>query len=195
MSRRNDVITTKPQNLKPVSPNIHLNTTKTQLLTATDHSPTHTTAHPHPNPHIHHALQLLTDADSHSTPQVTTGLRLLGAPIGSPAYCHQFLHTAAKQFRHRTTRLLKLIHDPQSSSTVFRSCLQPSLAHLFFTDLTTPSPTTTATLPPDPHDWQSIFLDHVMTTTTLSVDMFPCWVECLPVGETYSIVVDGLFCA
>ena len=145
---------------------IHLNPTKTQLLTATNHSATHTASHPHPNPHIRQALQLLMGADPHTTPQITTGIRLLGAPIGSPAFCHQFLQSAAQQFRHRTNRLLKLIPDPQSSSTVFRSCLQPSIAHLFFTDLTTPSPTTNTTFPHDPHDWQSIFLDHVMTTTT-----------------------------
>ena len=46
---------------------IHLNLTKTQLLTATDHSPTHTTTHPHPNPHIRQALHLLTSSDSHPT--------------------------------------------------------------------------------------------------------------------------------
>ena len=76
------------------------------------------------------------------------------------------MHQQSSQFRQRTDRLLKLIPDPQSSSTVFRSCLQPSLAHLFYTDLITPTPTSTDPYPADPHAWHSTFMDHVMSTTT-----------------------------
>ena len=146
---------------------IYVNRAKTKLLTATDHrEPYDVQTTNNPQSPIHAALKLLAPAPTDTSPEITTGLRFLGAPIGSPAFCHNFLLQAATQFQQRTDRLIRLVPDAQSCSAVFRSCLQPSLAHLFFTDLITPTPNTGTPYHHDPHLWQSAFIDHIMATTT-----------------------------
>ena len=145
---------------------IFLNPAKTSILTATDHSPLLDRHDGTACPHLRSAVTFLAPHASDPFPQTTTGLKLLGTPIGSPSFRQAFLHKAADEFQTRTDRLLSLITDAQSCSAMFRTCLQPSLAHLFFTDLTSPAPTTDLPHLADPYHWRSSFIDRVMCTTT-----------------------------
>jgi hypothetical protein len=86
---------------------IHLNKTKTQILTLPESHETTTTLTATQLDSLHLALSLLNGPDS----EIKGGTRLLGQPLGSPSFCASYLTNAASTFAQATKRLCKRIND------------------------------------------------------------------------------------
>ncbi|MGL5935829.1 MAG: hypothetical protein ACRCZI_09430, partial [Cetobacterium sp.] len=115
---------------------LHLNFSKTKLLTTTTGESVRLKA---PNPHnvtLIRALDYLqSQAPSGPDPEITTGIRFLGQPIGSKAFATAYLDQAAATYTANLLRLRTQLTDLHSQFLLFKACAQPSLQHLLISDI------------------------------------------------------------
>jgi hypothetical protein len=110
---------------------IHLNQSKTRILTtATDH-PAHHLLPPAQRRHLQIALTRLAD----HTSEAHAGLAILGQPLGSPIYSTTFLQDKVTRFVTATSRLNHRLSDPQTIASLYKCCSIPALAHLLAADV------------------------------------------------------------
>jgi hypothetical protein len=132
------------------------NLSKTTLLSTLDP----TTPNTHPS--LPTALSLLAPA-SH----LIHGTRLLGSPLGSPAFIASFLHNAAIRFRRHVNCIMKGIPSLQAQFQLFRFCAQSTLPHLLSTDfLRSYSARPPDLVSPSPFAFTSPFITHLNETTS-----------------------------
>ena len=67
-------------------------------------------------------------------PEITTGLRFLGQPLGSVDFANQFLNKALSTYTTNLSKLRAGLNDRHTQSLLFRCCAQPSLTHLLNAD-------------------------------------------------------------
>ena len=67
--------------------------------------------------------------------EVTEGLRVLGAPIGSSSFCRDFLQAAMSKAKLDSEKILNGLDDVQSMVRVYSMCTVHKLTHLFGTDV------------------------------------------------------------
>ena len=67
--------------------------------------------------------------------EVVDGLRVLGAPIGSPTFCATFLADALLKASADSKKILAGLDDVQSMVRVYNMCTTHKLTHLFGTDV------------------------------------------------------------
>ena len=120
---------------------IHINWNKTKLLTTTTGNSVTTRLTPAAQS-IQEAIAYMQEqAQTQVQPEVTTGLRLLGQPLGSTDFANQFLQEALARYRHNLQRLKEGLQDRHTQSLLFRCCSQPSLTHLLNADVYYNAPT------------------------------------------------------
>ena len=84
--------------------------------------------------------------------EVVDGLRVLGAPIGSPSFCAAFLANALSKASSDSKKILEGLDDVQSMVRVYDMCTTHKLTHLFGTDVIQ---TPTESLPQNYFLWNS----------------------------------------
>ncbi|CAB9525405.1 hypothetical protein SEMRO_1672_G290141.1 [Seminavis robusta] len=147
------VLETFQEQGKPLG--IQLNFSKTKLLTST-------TGTPSTNPIIQEALAYINaQAGKDVQPEITTGVRFLGQPIGSDAFATSFLTQASKKYSTNLSKLLNSSTDLHTKFLLFHSCAIPSVQHLLTADVYHHCQVQDATTI-DPFHWQSTF----QTSTT-----------------------------
>ena len=104
-------------------------------------------------------IQALTSLDANA--ECTSGLRLVGQPIGGFAYSTQFLQQKSQAFRRLTKQILFGITDPQTQATLFRYCVQSTTDHLLGSDVLLNYDVTD---PPAFMNWHSPFSDQIDST-------------------------------
>ena len=96
------------------------------------------------------ALDFLT-SHGNASPELTSGVRLLGRPLGGPAFTESFLTSATDNFDADIHRLNTGISDLQTRAVLFRYCARSTMDHLLDSDfyehasLLRPAPPTTWT--------------------------------------------------
>ena len=117
---------------------IQLNGTKTKILTST------TQVSPKDRLPVHHqqclqqALTLLCP-DNPKTPELTSGTRFLGQPIGSAQFAQQFLRERLQTMETNLDKLNQL-DDLQTRSSLFRYSFIPAILHLLPADIVQANP-------------------------------------------------------
>ena len=111
---------------------IQLNLIKTKILTSTSGS-----SPPLPPPE-RQALQAALDylqEHGNTTPEITTGTRLLGFPIGSMTFADGYLNLATEELQTNTTRLQHRLTDLQTQGMLYRSCAIASASYRLAADV------------------------------------------------------------
>ena len=67
--------------------------------------------------------------------EITTGTRILGAPIGNPQYVQHYQNTKIQKLRQAIDSIHTLVPDPHISITLFKYSLQHYVTHLLPTDI------------------------------------------------------------
>ena len=115
---------------------IHINFSKTQLLTTTTGISVRDQP---PSPHNQTLIQALDyirqQAPTGPNPEVTTGVRLLGQPLGSKAFATEYLLEAATTYSTNLDSLRTRLTDSHTKFLLYKSCAQPSLQHLITSDI------------------------------------------------------------
>lgn len=112
---------------------IIINFDKTKIFTSvTGHSPL--TSLPHADAEILRKVLELLSPKPTSKPEITTGVRTLGQPVGSPEFIQSFLHDALAKFENNTHRINEGFPDLQSRFLIFKFCIRPSIDHLMGSD-------------------------------------------------------------
>jgi hypothetical protein len=143
---------------------IHLNLSKTQLLTSLTTDPP--CLSPNDQQHLSYILQTLPNSVEHHH-----GLCLLGQPVGSATFATQYIVDHTTRLHHIVTQqLFHRIHDHQTQLALLKHCAIPSIMHLLATHLYhlhTPNMTT------DISQWDSestlairITIHHAIATIT-----------------------------
>ena len=136
-----------------------MNTEKTRILTSTSG----TSILPkllNSNPLLHNDLQTAIstystkkDANSIQQPhEVCDGLRILGVPIGSQAFCINFIHNSFLQTAKDATKVLEGLSDKQTRLRIFKMCTLHKMTHLFASEVHI---TATDDLPDEWDCWES----------------------------------------
>jgi hypothetical protein len=140
---------------------VKLNFSKTKLLTTT----TSISVHQGTTPRCKTLQTVLHYITSHApqdlqttlNPEITTGTRLLGQPIGAKTFCADYLHKAACKYTNNLHQVQAQLSDHHSKFLLFRACSQPSITHLLSADFFLNAPFVP---PPDLqlHTWSSPFI-------------------------------------
>eukprot|EP00956_Cyclotella_meneghiniana_P031932 scaffold85671_cov23-Cyclotella_meneghiniana.AAC.1 len=142
-----------------------MNTEKTRILTSTNNTSTVQLlqqSHDLNNKVIAHSLQNAiakysqkkTDNNTLSPYEVTDGLRVLGAPIGSRSFCNTFLIKAMTKAQQDASKLMSGLDDLQTKLRLFSTCTVHKLTHLFTSDVYT---NITNGLPNNWYCWEGAF--------------------------------------
>ena len=67
--------------------------------------------------------------------EVTDGLRVLGAPVGSTSFCQNFLSKALNRAKTDAKLLLKNLEDLQTILRIYSTCTAHKITHLFSSDV------------------------------------------------------------
>ena len=108
--------------------------------------------------------------------EVTTGLRVLGVPLGSDKFCKAFLLKRVKAAAEDAKKVLDGLSNKQTMLRIFKMCTLHKVTHLFATDVAC---TPTAQLPSTWNLWSSDFCTEFSTMLNsflqelLSVDSIP----------------------
>ena len=137
---------------------IELNFTKTRLLTTT-------TGHPSQDPKVHQALHYISSqAPQPFNPEITTGVRILGQPVGSTQFANDFLLDTASAFATNLLRLANSHTDIHTKALLFYACALPSIQHLFASDVYYNADPATFT-PQQLFSWSSPFQQTISNAT------------------------------
>ncbi|EED86272.1 predicted protein, partial [Thalassiosira pseudonana CCMP1335] len=109
--------------------------------------------------------------------EVITGLRVLGVPIGSKQFCHQFHEDRLQAAAEEADKLYEGLTDLQTMIRLFKTCTLHKVTHLFSSDVVHAFNGISAR-PPDWDRWHSTmtdqfstllnsFLARVLTTSTI----------------------------
>ncbi|MGH7973966.1 MAG: hypothetical protein ACREBR_00470, partial [bacterium] len=91
--------------------------------------------------HRYNLDQVLTTYCGGQSGELLYGTRLLGFPLGNQSYVSDFLNKTTTELQTATTTLNNCITCPQLKFILFKSCVQPKIAHLELPDiLFTPQP-------------------------------------------------------
>jgi hypothetical protein len=122
-----------------------LNTEKTRILTSTTGSSLVSKLLLHPQMRMNMRGKLLEQAISKysvkmidgipSPVEVTDGLRVLGAPIGSARFAQEFMHKILHNAINDSQQLLDGLEDIQTMMRLFSSCTVHKITHLFGSDV------------------------------------------------------------
>jgi hypothetical protein len=122
-----------------------LNTEKTRILTTTTGSSLVTKLLLHPQMRMNMRGKLLEQAISkysvklvngNPTPvEVTDGLHVLGAPIGSTTFAQDFMQTILNNAINDSQKLLSGLDDSQTMMRLFSTCTVHKITHLFGSDV------------------------------------------------------------
>ena len=83
--------------------------------------------------------------------EITTGFRLLGSPVGSPAFAREYFNTQLVEIQSCITTMSTAITDRQTKLRLFSQCLIQKIPHLLGSDVLYHYDTDTP--PPDWTDW------------------------------------------
>ena len=67
--------------------------------------------------------------------EVTDGLRILGIPIGSPAFCKTFILKQLQLAKSDSAKTLASLEDLQMVLRIYTKCTVHKLTHIFATDV------------------------------------------------------------
>ncbi|MGH7955143.1 MAG: hypothetical protein ACREOZ_04200, partial [Gloeomargaritales cyanobacterium] len=67
--------------------------------------------------------------------ELLEGTRLLGYPLGNATFARSFIQDALADFKTSTTALHNTISDPQLRFSLFKTCIQPKIAHVELPDV------------------------------------------------------------
>ena len=84
--------------------------------------------------------------------EVTDGLRVLGAPIGSPSFCRTFIAKQMAKAKEASKRILEGLDSCQTQLQLYKTCTVHKMTHLFMSDVLAADE---ATLPDLWHLWNS----------------------------------------
>ncbi len=84
--------------------------------------------------------------------EVTDGLRVLGAPIGSQSFCHDFINEAMSKASSDSKKILAGLDDQQTKLQLFKTCTIHKMTHLFASDVLNSD---LSDLPNNWHLWRS----------------------------------------
>ena len=84
--------------------------------------------------------------------EVTTGLRVLGVPVGCPTFCRAFIQKQMGKAREASMRILEGLESCQTKLQLFKTCTIHKMTHLFASDVFAADPTA---LPAAWHVWTS----------------------------------------
>ena len=139
-----------------------LNIEKTRILTSTSGAKLTETLIKHDDMHMVMRGKMLEGAIStYSTKivdgtrlpvEVTDGLRVLGAPIGSQHFCHDFLLKMMAKATEDSQKLLDSLEDSQTILRLYSMCTVHKLTHLFSSDVLNAP---VENLPPFYYLWES----------------------------------------
>ena len=151
-----------------------LNTEKTRILTSTDGTTTTSKLLSDDNPvnvSIGQSLQRAisnystTIKDGTRLPvevEVVDGLRVLGVPVGSPAFCKNFMLKCIKKAMKDSQALLAGLDDLQTILRLFSTCTVHKMTHLFSSDVSAADPND---LPQNFYLWGSPMTDQFSEMT------------------------------
>ena len=138
---------------------IQLNFSKTKLLTTTLGAPSL-------DPHVVAALAYIrAHAAPGTSPEITTGVRFLGQPVGSSDFAASYLAKAAAKYSDNLTKLWHSDTTLHTKCLLFNSCALPSVQHLLTSDVHYNLATST----PTPHlitHWTSPFQQAIQQATS-----------------------------
>ena len=117
--------------------------------------------------------------------EVTDGLRVLGAPIGSPTFCKTFINDILKRAINDSNKLLSSLEDVQTMVRLFSVCTVHKTTHLFSSDVFN-SPI--QDLPNHFYLWDSSFADNF----TQMVDSFISQVTHQEKLPPHSLIISNL---
>jgi hypothetical protein len=106
---------------------------KTKILTSTTGVSPMASLPPDLQACLLQAFTLLCPEDPFSA-ELTSGIRLLGQPLGSPTFIRGFLTQAADTYTNNLQELQTQLSDKHTISAIFKSCAQPSISHLLAVD-------------------------------------------------------------
>ena len=112
---------------------IHLNKTKTKILTSTTGTSPQPTLSSVNRTHLQNALAFL-NPDDPSAAEITDGTRFLGHPIGSDSFIQNFL-SARLDHIEKSATAIRALQNSQTKSILFRSCVLPKITHLLADDI------------------------------------------------------------
>ena len=69
--------------------------------------------------------------------EITDGLRVLGVPVGSTKFCHEFIAKSMSKAASEAAQLLSGLKSEQTMLQLFRRCTVHKLTHLFAADVAT----------------------------------------------------------
>ena len=112
---------------------IHLNKGKTRILSSTNGTSPVNLLSPANRAHLQNALSFLNPINP-ADAEITTGTRFLGHPIGNDAFIQQFLSTKLDNIE-QSALAIRALHNSQTKSILFRSCILPKITHLLTADI------------------------------------------------------------
>jgi len=107
------------------------------------------------------ALDFLS-SHGNTSPEITTGIRLLGCPLGSSDFTTDYLSSAISKFSTSIHRLHLGISDLQTRAVLFRYCVRATVDHLLDSDFYDHA---SLSRPTSPVDWSSDFTHSIDTLT------------------------------
>ena len=153
-----------------------LNTEKTRILTSTTGTKVTTRLLDSANESDHSlGQQLVTTiaqysrtkprgSDTYEAVEVVDGLRILGAPIGSFAFCNDFVLDMARRASACGKAIMDGLDDQQTIFQLFRTCTAHKLTHLFAADVVNTSEDNL------PKNWHLFRSDLVASYSTMLED-------------------------
>lgn len=95
--------------------------------------------------------------------EVTNGLRVLGAPIGSRDFCHGFVAATMASAHSDSKKIIEGLDDDQTRLQLFKASTVHKLTHLFTTDVLNSDMTC---LPPRWNSWRGELCDSFSSMVT-----------------------------
>ena len=134
---------------------------KTHLLTSTTGASPMPLLAPSDATALTEALDFLASHDN-KEPELTSGVRLLGCPLGGLAFTTSFLVKAISSFTDDIQRLNIGLSDLQTRAALFRFSVRASVDHLLDSDFYAHA---SLTRPASPTDWSSLFTQQIDSIT------------------------------
>ena len=119
-----------------------MNTEKTRIMTSTTNQsilPALAKANPTVQASLLRAIQQFSrkkdDTGEYTPYEETSGLRILGVPVGSPTYCKQFIMSKLESAKSDASKIINRLNDKQTKLRIFKTCTLHKMTHLFASDV------------------------------------------------------------
>jgi hypothetical protein len=113
---------------------IQINFSKTNIFTTTSGISPLALLPPDQAQHLQEALDFLI-AHGAPSPEITTGVRFLGFPLGNQSFAQQYLTKSISTYSTTLDKLSHRLSDRQTQSTLFRACAQSTIPHILAADV------------------------------------------------------------